>query len=176
MLTREHVEKIVGFCTGKADMEAFRSYTAPDFVFEIMGTQPAAGEWHGVDSMIRHFAAFKENFTSEFQFNSTGIFMDIEKKTAAVRLHSLPLTDKGGGDYQQYCGWFVYFDDDGRITRIVQYDDSKLVDDMTVRVATAKMKALREQDRPRSEPKDVRRPRAAQSLCFKAKVSTLRVP
>ena len=156
MLTREHVEKIVGFCTGKADMEAFRSYTAPDFVFEIMGTQPAAGEWHGVDSMMRHFAAFKENFTSEFQFNSTGILIDIEKKTAAVRLHSLPLTDKGGGDYQQYCGWFVYFDDDGRITRIVQYDDSKLVDDMTVRVATAKMKALREQDRPRSEPKDVR--------------------
>ena len=28
------------------------------------------------------------------------------------------------------------------ITRIVQYDDSKLVDDMTVRAATAKMKAL----------------------------------
>lgn len=29
-----------------------------------------------------------------------------------------------------------------KITRIVQYDDTKLVDDMTVRVATAKMQAL----------------------------------
>jgi ketosteroid isomerase-like protein len=70
------------------------------------------------------------------------IYVDTEKKTAAVRLHSLPLTDKGGGDYQQHCGWFMYFDDNDKITRIVQYDDSKLVDDMTVRVATAGMKAL----------------------------------
>jgi hypothetical protein len=52
-------------------MEEFRSYTAPGFVFEIMGTQPAAGEWRGIDAMKRHFEAFKENFTSEFQFNAT---------------------------------------------------------------------------------------------------------
>lgn len=142
MLTRTHVEKVVGLCTGKGDMEAFRSYTEAGFVFEIMGTQPAAREWHGVDAMKRHFAAFKENFTSEFQFTATGIYVDAEKKTAAVRLHSLPLTDKGGGEYQQHCGWFVYFDDNDKITRIIQYDDTKLVDDMTVRVATAKMKTL----------------------------------
>jgi len=86
-------------------MEAFRSYTAPGFVLEIMGTQPAAGEWHGVDTMQRHFAAFKENVTSEFQFIATGIYVDVEKKTAAVRLHSLPLTEKRGGEYLQHCGW-----------------------------------------------------------------------
>ena len=146
MLTRAHIEKIVGLCTGKANMKEFQSYTAPGFVFEIMGTQPAAGEWHGVESMKRHFEAFKENFTSEFQFNASGIYVDAEKKTAAVRLHSLPLTDKGGGSYQQHCGWLVYFDHEDKITRIVQYDDTKLVDDMTLRVATARMRALQEQD------------------------------
>jgi hypothetical protein len=75
-------------------------HTASGFVFEIMGLQPASGEWRGVYAMKRPFAAFKENFT------------------------------------------FVCFDDDDKIERIVQYDDTKLVDDMTVRVATAKMKAL----------------------------------
>jgi hypothetical protein len=35
-----------------------------------------------------------------------------------------------------------YFYDDDKITRVVQYDDTKLVDDMTVRVATAQMRAL----------------------------------
>ena len=93
MLTRAHVENIIGFCTGKANMQEFQSYTAPGFVFEIMGTQ-AAGEWHGIE-VKRQFEAFKENFTSEFQFNASGIYVDSEKKTAAVRLHSLPLTDKG---------------------------------------------------------------------------------
>ncbi len=160
-LTRAHVEKVVGYCTGKADMEAFRSYTAPGFVFEIMGTQPAAGEWQGVDAMQRQFAAFKENFTSEFQFNSSGIYVDVEKKTAAVLLHSLPLTDKGGGEYQQHCGWFMYFDDHDKITRIVQYDDTKLVDDMTLRVATAKMRALQKQDSTRSTANEIQRDRAA---------------
>jgi ketosteroid isomerase-like protein len=144
MLTRAHVEKVVSLCTGKANMEEFRSYAAPEFVFEIMGNQPAAGEWQGVDAMKRQFTAFKENFTTEFQFNSGGIFVDVEQKAAAVRLHSLPLTDKGGGEYQQHCGWFMYFDDDNKITRIVQYDDTKLVDDMMLRVETAKMKALQE--------------------------------
>jgi ketosteroid isomerase-like protein len=100
--------------------------------------------------MKRQFDAFKENFTSEFQFNASGIYVDAEKKTAAVRLHSLPLTDRGGGSYQQHCGWFVYFDDDDKITRIVQYDDTKLVDDMTLRVQTARMKALQEHERPGS--------------------------
>ena len=74
MLTRAHVENIIGFCTGKANMQEFQSYTAPGFVFEIMGTQPAAGEWHGIEAMKRQFEAFKENFTSEFQFNASGIY------------------------------------------------------------------------------------------------------
>jgi hypothetical protein len=39
--------------------------------------------------------------------------------------------------------WFVYFNDDNKITRIVDYSDTKLVDEMIIRVATAKMKALR---------------------------------
>lgn len=68
-----------------------------------------------------------------------------EKSMAAVRLHSDPLKDKGGGDYQQNCGWFIYFDQHDRIERIVQYDDTKLVDDMTLRVATAKMQALQQE-------------------------------
>ncbi|WP_407181092.1 nuclear transport factor 2 family protein [Bradyrhizobium sp. STM 3562] len=143
MLTRTHVEKIIGLCTEKADLDAFRSYTAPDYVFEIMGTQPAAGEWRGVDAMKRHFNAFKENFTEEFRFRATDILVDVEKRSAAVRLHSHALTDKGGGQYHQHCGWFIYFDANDKISRIVQYDDSKLVDDMTVRVATAEMQALR---------------------------------
>jgi hypothetical protein len=37
----------------------------------------------------------------------------------------------------------VYFNDDNKITRIVDYSDTKLVDEMIIRVATAKMKALR---------------------------------
>lgn len=49
---------------------------------------------------------------------------------------------QGGGKYQQHCGWFVHFNDHDKITRIVQYDDTKLVDDMTLRVATARMRAL----------------------------------
>jgi ketosteroid isomerase-like protein len=161
MLTRALAEQVVGFCTGNPDMEALRSHTAPGFVFEIMGTQPAAGEWLGVDAMKWQFAEFKENFTSEFQFNTSGIYVDVEKKTAAVRLHSLPLTDKRGGEYQQHCGWFVYFDDHDKITRIVQCDDTKLVDDMTLRVATAKMRALQNQDSTRSIQEDGQRDRAA---------------
>ena len=92
--------------------------------------------------MKRHFDAFKDNFTAAFRFTADDILVDSAKSMAAVRLHSDPLRDKGGGDYQQRCGWFVYFDQDGKIERIVQYDDTKLVDDMTVRVATAKMQAL----------------------------------
>jgi hypothetical protein len=115
MLTRAHVEMVVGLVTERSDIEAFRSYAALGFIFEIMGQQPAAGEWRGVD---------------------------VEKRMAAARLHSHPLTDVGGGDYQQHCGWFIYFDDADRITRVVQCDDTKLVDDMAVRVATAEMRSL----------------------------------
>ena len=68
MLTTAHVEKAVRLLTEAADLEEFRSYTAPDFVFEIMGGQPASGEWRGVDAMKRHFDAFKENFTADFRF------------------------------------------------------------------------------------------------------------
>jgi ketosteroid isomerase-like protein len=114
----------------------------PGFVFEIMGRQPASGKWRGVDAMKRHFDAFKENFTAEFRFTVTEIIVDAEKRMAAARLHSHPHTDKRGGDYQQHCGWFIYFGDEDKITRIVQYDDTKLVNDMTIRVATAKMRAL----------------------------------
>jgi len=92
MLTRAHVEMVVGLVTERSDIEAFRSYAAPGFIFEIMGQQPAAGEWRGVD---------------------------VEKRMAAARLHSHPLTYVGGGDYQQHCGWFIYFDDaEGRLAII----------------------------------------------------------
>jgi ketosteroid isomerase-like protein len=69
--------------------------------------------------------------------------VDVEKRTAAVRLQSHPLTDKGGGEYRQHCVWFMYFDDDNRVRRIVDYSDTKLVDEMIIRVATAKMRELR---------------------------------
>jgi ketosteroid isomerase-like protein len=116
-------KKPVGLCTEEADLEAFRQYTAPSFVFEIMGAQPAAGERRGVDAMKRHFTAFKDNFTAEFQVTATEIYLDAKKRTAAVRLHSHPLIDKGGGECLQRCEWFVYFDDNDKITRITQYDD-----------------------------------------------------
>jgi hypothetical protein len=50
----------------------FRRCTAPSFVVEIIGAQPA-GEWRGVDAMKRHFTAFKDNFTTEFQVTATEI-------------------------------------------------------------------------------------------------------
>jgi len=143
MLTRTRVEEVVGLCTEKADFGAFQAYTAPGFVYEFMGTQPYAGEWRGADAVKRQFTAFNENFTSEFQVTATEIYVDVEKKTAAVRLQSHPLTDKGGGEYRQHCVWFVYFDDDDKVTRIVDYSDTKLVDEMIIRVATAQMKALK---------------------------------
>ncbi len=142
MIDRANVEAAIRTCAQKGDLEAFRAYTAPGFVFEIMAGQPASGEWRGIDAMKRHFEAFQHNFTAPFRFTATDILVDPEKSMAAVRLHSDPLKDKGGGNYQQHCGWFVYFDKDHKITRIVQYDDTKLVDDMTLRVATAEMQAL----------------------------------
>jgi ketosteroid isomerase-like protein len=143
MLTREHVEKIVNLCTEKADFQAFQAHTAPGFVYEFMGTQPYSGEWRGADAVKRQFTAFNDNFTSEFQVTATEIYVDVEKRTAAVRLQSHPLTDKGGGEYRQHCVWFMYFDDDNQVRRIVDYSDTKLVDEMIIRVATAKMRELR---------------------------------
>ena len=66
----------------------------------------------------------------------------VDKKIAAVRLQSHPLTDKGGAEYRQHCAWFVYFNDDNKITRVVDYSDTKLVDEMILRVHTTKMKEL----------------------------------
>jgi ketosteroid isomerase-like protein len=103
MLTGAHVEKVVGLCTEKADFDEFEAHTAPGFIYEFMGTQPYAGEWRGADAVKRQFTAFNENFTSEFQVTATEIYVDAEKKTAAVRLQSHPLTDKGGGEYRQHC-------------------------------------------------------------------------
>ena len=143
MLTRAFAEKVVLLCTEKADFEDFQRHTAPCFVYEFMGTQPYAGEWHGANAVKRQFTVFNEYFTSEFEVTATEIYVDSEKKTAAVRLQSHPLTDRGGGEYWQHCVWFVYFNDDNKITRIVDYSDTKLVDEMIIRVATAKMKALR---------------------------------
>jgi ketosteroid isomerase-like protein len=142
MLTRTQMETVIRLCAENADFEAFQTHIAPGFIYEFMGTQPYAGEWHGADAVKRQFTVFSENFTSEFRVTVTEIYVDAEKKTAAVRLQSHPLTDKGGGEYRQHCAWFVYFNDDNKITRIVDYSDTKLVDEMTIRVATAKMKAL----------------------------------
>jgi hypothetical protein len=38
----------------------------------------------------------------------------------------------------------LYFDENDKVTRILQYDDTKLVNDMILRVATARMKALQD--------------------------------
>jgi ketosteroid isomerase-like protein len=143
MLARAHVEKVIRVCTEEADFEAFRAYAAPDFVYEFIGSQPFAGEWRGVDAVKRQFAAIQEHFTSKFGFTATEIHVDSEKRTAAVRLHSHPLTDKGGGAWRQHCAWFLYFDENDKVARIVQYDDTKLVNDMILRVETAKMNELR---------------------------------
>lgn len=142
MLTRTQMETVIRLCAENADFEAFQTHIAPGFIYEFMDTQPYAGEWRGADAVKRQFTVFSENFTSEFRVTVTEIYVDAEKKTAAVRLQSHPLTDKGGGEYRQHCAWFVYFNDDNKITRIVDYSDTKLVDEMTIRVATAKMKAL----------------------------------
>src|SRR5262245_314698 len=101
------------------------------------------------DTILRwHRAGFRaywrwKSRARRFEVTATEIYVDSEKKTAAVRLQSHLLTDRGGGEYRQHCVWFVYFNDDNKITRIVDYSDTKLVDEMIIRVATAKMKALR---------------------------------
>jgi len=142
MLNREYVEKVISFCTEKADFAAFQAHTAPNFVYEFMGTQPYAGEWHGADAVKRQFVSFNENFTSDFEVTATEIYLDADKRVAIARLQSHPLTDLGGGAYRQHCVWFVYFDERSRVRRVVDYSDTKLVDEMIVRVQTAKMKAL----------------------------------
>ncbi len=142
MLNREYVEKVINFCTEKADFAAFQDHTAPNFVYEFMGTQPYAGEWHGADAVKRQFVSFNDNFTSDFEVTATEIYLDADKRVAVARLQSHLLTDLGGGDYRQHCVWFVYFDERDRVTRVVDYSDTKLVDEMIVRVQTAKMKLL----------------------------------
>ena len=142
MLTRAYAEQVIRLCSENADFESFQTHTAPGFVYEFMGTQPYAGEWRGPDAVRRQFTAFNDNFTTEFRVTATEVYVDAERKTAAVRLQSHPLTDKGGGAYRQHCVWFVYFDENDKVTRIVDYSDTKLVDEMVLRVATAKMKAL----------------------------------
>jgi hypothetical protein len=70
MLERKDEEEAVRLCTEKADLDAFKSYTARNFVFEII-RDSASGEWRRVDAMKRRLAAFKENFTAEFGFTAT---------------------------------------------------------------------------------------------------------
>ncbi len=142
MLNRKYVETVITFCTEKADFAAFQAHTAPNFVYEFMGTQPYAGEWHGADAVKRQFVSFNENFTSDFEVTATEIYLDADKRVAVTRLQSHPLTDLGGGDYRQHCVWFVYFDEQDRVMRVVDYSDTKLVDEMIVRVQTARMKLL----------------------------------
>src|SRR5215467_11616633 len=91
MLTRAFAEKVVLLCTEKADFEDFQKHTAPCFVYEFMGHQPYAGEWHGANAVKRQFTVFNENFTGEFEVTATEIYVDSEKRTAAVRLQSHPL-------------------------------------------------------------------------------------
>jgi ketosteroid isomerase-like protein len=142
MLNREYVEKVISFCTEKANFAAFQAHTAPNFVYEFIGTQPYAGEWHGADAVKRQFVSFNENFTSDFAITATEIYLDADKRVAVARLQSRPLTDLGRGAYRQHCVWFVYFDERDRVTRVIDYSDTKLVDEMILRVQTAKMKAL----------------------------------
>jgi len=143
MLTREHVQNILNIVINKSDYAEFQKHLVSDFVYEFMGTQPCAGLWVGPDAVKRQFTAFNENFTTEFGVEMDELFVDPEKNAAALRLHSHPLTDLGGGEYRQHCAWFIYFNNDGKITRIVDYSDTKLVDEMTLRVETARMNNLK---------------------------------
>jgi ketosteroid isomerase-like protein len=140
MLNRDYVERVIGFCTETADFAAFRAHTAPDFVHEFMGTQSYAGEWNGADAVRRRFVSFDEDVASDFAVTATEICLDADKRVAVARLQSHPLTDLGGGAYRQHYVWFVYFDERDRVTRVVEYADAKLVDEMIVRVEIAHMK------------------------------------
>lgn len=143
MLKREYVQKIISLIADKANFVEFQQYMADNFCYEFMGTQPYSGQWQGMDAVKRQFTAFNENFTVEFKVKVTELYVDSEKNTAALRLQSYPLTDIGGGDYQQHCAWFVYFNDEGKITKIIDYSDTKLVDEMMLRVQTAKISKLK---------------------------------
>jgi ketosteroid isomerase-like protein len=144
LITREYVEKVISSVVDAADYAEFQKHVTDDFIYEFMGTQPYSGEWRGSDAVKRQFTAFNENFTTDFRVKVTELYVDAEKNTAVARLQSLPLTDLGGGDYRQHCVWFAYFNDSGKIRRLVDYSDTKLVDEMIVRVQTAKMQKLRE--------------------------------
>ncbi len=142
MLNREYVEKVISFCTEKADLVAFQAHTTPNFACEFMGTQPYVGEWHGADAVKRQFMSFNENFTSDFEVTPTEIYLDADKRVAVARLPSHALTDLGGIAYRQHSVWFIYFDEQDRVTRVIEYLDTRLVDEMVVHVQTAKMKVL----------------------------------
>jgi ketosteroid isomerase-like protein len=142
MLDREYVERVINFNTEKADFASFQAHTAPNFVHEFMGTRPDASEWRGADAVRRQLVSFDEGFTSDFAVTAAEICFDADKRVAVARLQSHPLTDLGGGAYRQHCVWFVYSDERDRVTRVVDYSDTKPVDEMIVRVQTAKMKAL----------------------------------
>jgi len=144
LITREYVEKVISSVVDAADYAEFQKHVTDDFIYEFMGTQPYSGEWRGPDAVKRQFTAFNENFTTDFRVKVTELYVGAEKNTAVARLQSLPLTDLGGGDYRQHCVWFAYFNDSGKIRRLVDYSDTKLVDEMIVRVQTAKMQKLRE--------------------------------
>lgn len=44
------------------------------------------------------------------------------------RVLQAPAVNVPETEFDEHCGWFVYFTDDGNIARIVQYDDIKLVE------------------------------------------------
>jgi ketosteroid isomerase-like protein len=142
VITRNSVQALLALVTDDADFEEFEKHMAADFYYEFMGTQPYAGKWIGADGVRRQFEEFTKNFESPFRVSVSDFSVDAEARIAAVRLHSYPLTDLGGGDYRQHCVWFLYFTEDDKVAKIVDYSDTKLVDEMIVRVATARMAAL----------------------------------
>ncbi len=87
-------------------------------------------------------AGGRRTLTERKQCSATEIYLDADKRVFVARLQSHPLTDLGGIAYRQHCEWFVYIDERDRLTRVVDYWDTKLMDEMMVRVRTAKIKVL----------------------------------
>ena len=142
MINRDYVKKILSLIVDSGNFEEFQKLVTSNFCYEFIGTQPYSGQWKGADAVKRQFEVFNENFTTQFKVKVMETYVDTEQKTAAVRLQSFPLTDIGGGHYHQYCAWFVYFTEDGKIKKIVDYSDTKLVNEMILRVERAKMEKL----------------------------------
>ncbi len=84
----------------------------------------------------------RRTLTEGKQCSATEIYLDADKRVVVARLQSHPLTGLGGIAYRQHWVWFVYFDERDRLTRVVDYCNTKLVDEMNVRVRTAKIKVL----------------------------------